>query len=173
MGLKKTSFISILFFLMMGCVQYSSHEILADRIINQTSNQLEKEKDLVCSGTGGQMMGDIQVMDISFQYFHLVNLEEARELLVYVIRTFLKNINDNKEIRPYLHNYPFTTKNIEITIWSYQPDGYEPAQGKIQCLALENGMLKYKLVAPSEFATWPILHKETYEEALKVLAEKP
>ncbi len=70
---------------MMGCVQYSSHEILADRIINQTSNQLEKEKDLLCVGTGGQMMGDIQLMRMSFQYFHLVNLEESRDLLVYAI----------------------------------------------------------------------------------------
>ncbi len=173
MRLKKTSFISILFFLMIGCSQAEDYPTLARQVRSQTANQLEKERDLFCVGTGGQMMGDIQAIELEFQYFHLVNLEESRELLVHAIRTFLKNINDNKELRPYLHNYPFTTKNIEITIWILQPDGHYPPQGDIKCIYLEDGTLKYELVAPEKFTPRPVLHEETYEEALKVLAEKP
>ena len=169
----KNTFITVFFALMCGCSQIEDYEVLADGVINQTTNQLEKEKDLFCVGTGGRMMGDIQLLRITFQYFHLVNLEESRELLVYAIQTFLKNSNENKKIRPYLHNYPFTTKNIEITIWILQPDGHYPPQGDIKCIYLEDGTLKYELVAPEKFTPRPVLHEETYEEALKVLAEKP
>ena len=168
---KKNMLLFTIIILMFGCAQHSNHEIIIDRIINQTDLQLKKEKNLHAIGSGGSMMGDIQLAEIYFQYFHLVNLEEARVLLVYAIQTFLKNINENKEVRPYLHNYPFTTKNIEINIWILQPNGHYPDQGNIELLALENGILKYKLVAPSEFAPWPILKEETYEEALKILAE--
>ena len=171
MRLKISTLFFLLIILLFGCAQHSDHEIIIDKIINKTEKQLKKEKDLFMIGTGGQMMGDIQLARISFQYFHLVNLEEARALLVYTIQTFLKNINDNKEVRPYLHNYPFTTKNIEIKIFIYQPDGHYPPQGSIQFLVLRNNILSYKLVKPSEFAPWPILKEETYEEALKILAE--
>ena len=173
MRLMKNIFITVFFSLMCGCSQTEDYEILADRVINQTANQLEKEKDLSCSGTGGRMMGDIQAVGLEFQYFHLVNLEESRKLLVYAIQIFLKNINGNKEIRPYLHEYPFNTKNIEITIWIYQPDGYEPAPGNIQCVTLRSNTLLYKIATLNKSGDWPILHEETYEEALKVLAEKP
>ena len=169
----KNTFITVFFALMFGCSQAEDYPTLARQVRSQTTNQLEKEKNLFCVGTGGQMMGDIQAMEIVFQYFHLVNLEESRELLVHAIRTFLKNINDNKELRPYLHNYPFTTKNIEIMIWILQPDGNYPPQGSIEFIALKKNILSYKLVQPAKFADWPILHEETYEEALKVLAEKP
>ena len=168
---KKNMLLFTIIILMFGCAQHSNHEIIIDRIINQTDLQLKKEKNLHAIGSGGSMMGDIQLAEIYFQYFHLVNLEEARVLLVYAIQTFLKNINDNKEVRPYLHNYPFTTNNIDINIFIYQPDGHYPPQGSIQCLGLSKNTLSYELVKPSEFAPWPILKEETYEEALKILAE--
>ena len=157
---------------MLECVPCLDYEVLADKVISQTARQLKKEKDLIPVGTMGQMMGDIQAIGLSFQYFHLVNLEEARELLVNAIQVFLRNINENKKIRPYLHNYPFTTKNIEITIWIYKPGGSDPEQGSIECITLRRNKLIYRLTAPSKFAPWPVLHEETYEEALKILAEK-
>ncbi len=178
MKLIKNTIISTILSLILSCCEIPNHTSpryvkLSDEVLYQTAQQLEKEKDLLAIGTGGQMMGDIQLARISFQYFHLVNLEESRELLTYAIQTFLKNINENKKIRPYLHTYPFTTKNIEVTIWIYQADGKYPPQGNIQCLELENGILKYELLAPTKFADWPILHEETYEEALKILDENP
>ena len=172
MKFKKTMLFSIIATLMLGCAPCLDYEVIARQIRSQTAKELKKEKDLIPVGTMGQMMGDIQAIGLSFQYFHLVNLEEARELLVDAIQVFLRNINENKKIRPYLHNYPFTTKNIEIIIWIYQPDRSKPPLENLQCLSVENGILTYGLVAPSRSAPYPILHEETYEEALKILAEK-
>ena len=80
MRLKILSLFFLLIILMFGCSQHVDYEIIIDKTIDQTAKQLKKEKDLFMIGTGGQMMGDIQLAEISFQYFHLVNLEEARAL---------------------------------------------------------------------------------------------
>ena len=65
------------------------------------------------------MMDDIQMMAMSFNYYEEVNLKTARELTIYVINEYLSAINSNKELRPYLHEYPFTAKNVEIRIFIY------------------------------------------------------
>lgn len=152
----------------IGCSQTEDYEVLATRIESQTAKQLKKEKGLIPIGNSGQMMGNIKSIGLSFNYYHLLNLEEARELLVYAGKTFLKNINENKEIRPYLHNYPFTSKNIELVIFICQANGSEPTVGNLSVLTLIRGSLTFKLSAPSKFAHCPILHEETYETGLEI-----
>ena len=173
MMLKRILSCFILIVLTFGCTKNPDYEVLANRVIKQTIEQLRSEKDLRAIGTVGQMMGDIQLLGVEFYYYHLVNLSEARELLVYVSQVFLSNINENKEVRPYLHNYPFTAKNIEVKIWMHQPNGDDPPQGDIEVVSLRNGKMIYRLTAPSEFAPWPVLHEESYEEALKIVEENP
>jgi hypothetical protein len=77
------------------------------------------------------------------------------------------DINNNEEIRPYLHEYPFTAKNVEIRIFIYKPDGTYPPLDKIQCFSSINGILTYYLDVPEKY-TFQALHKETYEEALRL-----
>ncbi len=171
MIIKKIFSCFVLIILAFGCNRPFDYVELAGQIRSQTGRQLEKEKGLRPVGTMGQMMDDVQAIGLFFQYFQLVDLAEARSLIVYATQTFLKNINDNKEIRPYLHNYPFTAKNLEITISVSQKDGYPPPQGNIQVVSMDNGVISYELTAPSKFEPWPVLHKETYEEALKIVEE--
>ncbi len=106
-----------------GCGYHSPRYVkLADRITEQTARKLQKQKNLCLVGTGGQMMDDIQVMDMSFFYYQEVDLKTGRELIVNAINEYLLAINSNKEVRPYLHEYPFTAKNVEIRIFLYKPD---------------------------------------------------
>jgi len=93
------------------------YEKIANRITHQVAAKLKKEKDLQPVGTGGGMMHDIYMMALSFDYEKEVDLSKARELLVYVVDNYLSAINSNEEVRPYLHDYPFTAKNIQIRIW--------------------------------------------------------
>ena len=68
---------------------------LAHEITANTAKKLEEQKKLYLIGTGGGMMHDIQAMHMSFQFFHEVDLEEARELIVYAVREYLSDINNN------------------------------------------------------------------------------
>jgi hypothetical protein len=173
MTLKINCVFSILFCLLLSSCETPpekpvSYITMANRLLSKTAKQLKVEKGLIPIGDMGQMMGNIQAMGLSFQYFHIINLEEARNLLVYASNVFLNNINENKEIRPYLNNYPFTPKNIELVIFLYQSDRNNPTQGSLAVLTLIRGILTYKLAAPDQTTLWPILHEETYEEGLEI-----
>jgi len=109
----------------------------------------------------------IIMMAMSFDYDKDVDLSKARELLVYIIENYLSAINSNIEVRPYLHNYPFTAKNIEIRIW-IRPGKKKPPFGEIYCFAALEGELIYDTKTATSI-NYQTLHEETYEEALKIV----
>jgi len=156
-----------------GCSRNSEHIFIADQLTEQTADQLKKEKGLSLIAIGGQMMGDIQTMGVEFQYLQLLNIEEARKMIIYTVHTYLKNINSNKKIRPYLHNYPFTINNVRVAILVCQPDGDSPSKGNIRHISISRGILTYTLARPDKTSRMPILLEETYAEALKIVEENP
>src|SRR5262245_49222943 len=112
------------FMALFGC--FKSHlppyEKLADEITLKTCEKLEVEKGLSLIGIGGRMMDNIKMMGICFELFHPIEVEEGRELLIFSMNEYLHDINNNEKIRSYLHEYPFTDKNIEIQIWIRNTD---------------------------------------------------
>lgn len=149
-----------------------NYETIANKITKEVAIKLEKEKGLRCIGTGGRMMNDIQRMGMSFQLFHEVDLIEARKILVYVIIEYLKLINENKNIRPYLHNYPFQPKNVEIRIWMQKPDGQDVPPDKLDYVSSINATLRYYLPDEPKIGTEKKLYEETYDEALKIVQDE-
>ena len=142
------------------------HSKFAHKITIQTGQKLRDEKELYLIGTGGQMMDDIKMMYMGFQYFKPVNLGNGRDLLVYSIQLYLNEINKNEKVRPYLHEYPFTPKNIEIDIWIRNADGSKVASDRIRHVHIADGILSYHMDGIDEYSRKTV-HEETYEEALK------
>ena len=136
---------------------------LAHKITEKTAKQLKEQKNLFLAGTGGGMMNDIQMMAMGFDYYQEVDLASARELVLYTLDKYLMNINNNVEVRPYLHDYPFTAKNIQIRIWIYNPDRSELPLDKIYCITAIDGMLEYY----TRSDPYHPICEETYEEALQ------
>ncbi len=149
-----------------GC-QPRDYEKIANEITDVTAKTLLKEKKLYLLGTGGRMMDDIKMMAMSFNYYQEIDLKTARELLLYTVNQYLSNINNNEEVRPYLHEYPFTAKNIEIRIWIYTPDGRKLTPEKIGYIGAVEGILEYDNRSQEK----PIL-EETYEEGMKKLSNQ-
>ena len=115
------------------------------------------------------MMDDVKMMMMSFEYRKAVDIETVRNLLVESVEAYLSDINENTEIRPYLHNYPFTAKNVEIEIVFRNPDRSKVAPQEINIASATEGRMKYYVDDP-ERHTLKAIHKETYEEALKVVS---
>jgi len=159
-----------MFVSVFGCNSFRDkmpeYEKIADKITNRTAEKLKKEKKLILIGIGGRMMDDIQMMAMSFNYYHEVNLEQARELLIYAINEYLSDINNNQDVRPYLHEYPFTSKNVEIRIFIYGPDRKKLPPDKIGYISSIDGVLEYYTRADDDH---PIC-RETYAEALREIA---
>ena len=86
----------------------------ATEITNKFAVQLRDEMQLYPIGTGGGCVYSIHILGLSCVYYKDVDIEEARKLLVHAGILFLKTANENEKARPYLSNYPFGLKNIEL-----------------------------------------------------------
>lgn len=160
---------------LFGCSSFwhplPDYEKIADDITEKTAKKLKEKKNLYLIGTGGGMMHDIQMMAMSFHFYQEVDLKKARELVVYAANEYLLDINNNEEIRPYLHEYPFTAKNVEIVIFFYNPDGSKVAPGKIKVAAVKRGKVVYYIDYPEQY-TLKSIYEETYEEALQAVSSQ-
>ena len=153
-------------------VRDENYERIADGITAKIAQKMKKEKALQCIGTGGGMMSNIQRMAISFQFFHEVDLDEARELIVTTTSEYLKAINGSKEVRPYLENYPFGLENVEVMIWIKEPDGHDVPFDQIAQVTLARGMISYYSYKYDPGNSYQTLHRESYDEALKIVNER-
>ena len=164
----------VIFTILCGCssegYQSPDYVKIADNITEKTAKNLQAQKHLYLIGTGGGMMHDIQAMHMSFQYFQEVDLTTARNLMVYAINEYLLAINSNEQIRPYLHNYPFTAKNLEMRIWIYNPDRSKPTHGKINYISAIDGVINYYTDTTEKYNRKSIC-TEIYEDALKKVDE--
>jgi hypothetical protein len=82
-----------------------NYEKIADKITINTAKKLRNEFGLILVGIGGQMMNDIQMMSMEFNFYNVIDTEVIRKLLIKSVQEYLFTINSNEEIRPYLHNY--------------------------------------------------------------------
>ena len=146
----------------------SKKQSLANLVRAKASEKIESTKNLHLIGTGGQMLYNIEMLNLGFECFYEVDIPAARELLVYSVTTLINEVNANQDIRPYLKNYPFTANNIEIDIWIRTPENSKVALGKLRYLQSKQGLLEYNIQTTDNFNTEPIL-TETYEEAVNKL----
>ena len=116
------------------------------------------------------MMDDIKKMTMGFQYYGEKSVDEARELLVYSVECYLTAINENEEIRPYLHNYPFTSKNVEVDIYFRKIDGHTVPIGEINVASSNQGLVTYFIDNPEGTALQEY-HEESFEEAQRIYYE--
>src|ERR1700733_3214981 len=124
------------------------YEKIADQITIQTAKKLREEKKLHLIGTGGGMMDDVEMMAMSFTYYQELDLPSARKLLTYALNEYLAAINSSVKIRPYLHEFPFTARSIEIVIFIYKPDRTKLSYDKIQCISAVKAVLTYYFEVP-------------------------
>ena len=141
---------------------------LADKIYDNEIGkkvfiQLKKEKKLHVCESGWGLCGThkIQVMHCGFDYYNEIDVAEARELLMTAGNLYLREINDNEKIRPYLANYPFKPENIQIAIFLKNPNGSKTAPEKLRVISITDGLLRYDIGMDS----LTTICEETYDEA--------
>jgi hypothetical protein len=90
--------------------------VYAKEIMNSFIEQSEKEYHLDCISTGGRFAKNVGKIEINFIAYRKGTIDEARTLEVKMIDALLKRINDHEKIRPFLAEYPFKEKDIDISI---------------------------------------------------------
>src|SRR5690242_6084059 len=107
--------------LVAGCdvpVENTPSRPKKDSLINQVSLEtlieLRKEFELQACGFNARAMDQIKVLGLSFDYYKELDIDGARTLVILAAMRFLKKINENELIRPFLENFPFKSENVRI-----------------------------------------------------------
>lgn len=145
------------------------YELISNKVVSQTSKNISESENLNPIGSGGSMMEDVKMLSISFITKELINKERGRELIHQCANQLISNVNQNEEIRPYLHNYPFTYKNVEIRIFNRDKNSISAVYPELSTVSLIDGIIYYKYY---ENNTRKKVLTETFEEAEKILNEK-
>ena len=145
--------------------------ILVDKIRKEVFVKLLVEDDLHPCGTGAQMMDEIKILGFWFNYYHEIDIDNARKIALKASNVALTKINNCEEIRPYLIHHPFKPQNIEITIIVNNPNGTDLPPEKLQIVTMKEGIIYYKNLIRDSHRFLTIVHQETYEEALAKLEQ--
>jgi len=174
----RTVFLLIMMALSVGCVskreksaqpyEISEKQRIVNSLRYKAAQETQKQLGLMPSGTAGQMMYQIEMLGLAFDYRKPVIVGEGRELLVRAVDILRDQVNAEKRIFPYLANQPFQEKNIEIRIFLTDPDGRRVKSGELAVITALHGTLSYKIRNSDNLFT-TVIHEETYEQAVQIL----
>ena len=116
-------------------------------------------------------MHDVEEMAIKVIAHRRAEVDEARELEVKATEKFLKLINENKKIRPWLREYPFKANRDSVGIAFRKEDNETYQEGGLTFVYQVNGKIFYAVEAEYT-ADVKIVAEEPYEEALKKTIDK-
>ncbi len=126
------------------------------------------------SGSDGKQF---DLLNIGFNTSKSLNIDEARRLLLLSVKDLLDRIDRDDYIHPFLIEVPFPAKRLDYEINVVGRNGIvkfpngPTKDNKISYVRLGKGIIYYMIFTTPEA---PILtiHKETYEEALDIVAKE-
>ena len=150
----RVKFLLIIFFFFSSCSSQNGYpgnerQKLVNEVRKKTAIQLHRQFNLHPCGTGAQMMHEIKMLALSFNYNQEISLEQGRELLIAAVNEFVSTVNSTERIHPYLYNYPFEPRNVEVRIFLHNADRSDLPMGKICVISAINGILEYEIEDPS------------------------
>lgn len=110
------------------------------------------------------------LMGMGFSLKRVVGKDEGRRILVDCVETFLSEVNSNDQFQQYMSVHPFTSKNIDISLYISHPDGTDVFHPNVGVFASGSGTLYYYYETPENEYGYHSIEKESYEDAAKIVA---
>lgn len=156
---------------LIACMPTLPHVRAAHKVMDSFTKKMKKE-GLYLQGSGGAMMRDIQYITLGYEIVQKMTVEEARMLFISKAEALLDQINSDENIRPYLHDYPFTSKNIFFKITFCKPNGefVDPPYPTYVVLFNHKDQIVYNIY-DHQTERLETLYEESYQDALKIYHE--
>lgn len=133
---------------------------------------LENCNNLRLINKTGCMDCTIHYLGLQFESYDTRNINSARKLMLGLIDSFLKTINDSTCLRPYLHCYPFTTENVEIRVHFVDDCKYSyPAPDEIKYMTFIDGTITYNTGNPRCLGELEKLREEPLDFARRAVTQ--
>jgi hypothetical protein len=146
-------------------------DILSDRIIKIVSGRLKKiyGLKLISFGVAADKEGIWKINAMYGRYSsEILDIQQAREIIVICVKEFLGEINHDKAFRPYMKVYPFISKNLSISILNYDENRRATHLPNISAFSVNSTGISYKSFGPEVKLPYAKIVTETYEEALEI-----
>ncbi len=160
-------------FLLAACIHTRTEH---SKALHQFTVQYEKALRNHCCfkkmGYGGTLMHDIEEVDLAYGIEVAQNdMATARAIAVGCIDLFIKMINVDEKVHPYLHERPFPPKQYTLTLFFMKFDGSQYESEGVTSMLCCGGSLYYHQYDPITHSLND-LHKETYEEAKRLVEQQ-
>lgn len=145
----------------------SIEEQLCKESIDWYACQVKKKGNFKISSCNACIEDDIEKISITVIVKDCLNIGEARKLFVNSVEEFIAYINCDKEVRPYLHIYPFLAGRLEFAIFfeSENKQWIEPPY--IAKILLNNYVVTY-YTYDSEKKIMVDFFEESYQESTNI-----
>lgn len=144
-----------------------------DVVTGRTCSQFAKimaQEGLSVAGFGGSHKNGLNsIIEMNFKTEQFLNQSNARQLILEYSDKFLAYLNNSKDLQPYLIEYPFNFKNIEIAIFGKSEMNQDPSV--INIVSMLKGSIYYFVKDPDS-QVLVVKMKETLEEAERILREE-
>jgi hypothetical protein len=145
-------------------------DTIADQLSLNFSKKMKEKFGFDLLGMGGGGFHDFNALSMHFNSPNVLELSEARILILEVVSEFLNSINSDKNIKPYLRNYPFDASNIRFLIGFTKNNQY-PIEGKVAFIGFSYGKINYATF-DHENDRLKNIFRETYDEALQIVLKE-
>jgi hypothetical protein len=147
------------------------------KTINQikanVAEKISKKHNADWVGDGGQRIGCACKIFLAFQIRRPLNRDESRRILIDASEELLKTVNENTILRPYLRDFPFTTKNIEVVVFSSDSDGTKVYDPFITASSVfESDEIVFLTADPQQTYGYKNEYMEDYQEALEIVKQQ-
>jgi hypothetical protein len=141
-------------------------------VVDALEKEMKKQYGFICIGEGGGMPYDIEEIGMRFLREQQTSIDEARELEIRATERFVEIINNHKEIRPYLRDYPWNHSRARVTIAFRNEKGKDYPEGVTFILQARDKMFYFGPErAPNDVDN--VIKEEPYAEAKKIVESSP
>ncbi|MGK5594517.1 MAG: hypothetical protein ACSNEK_04075 [Parachlamydiaceae bacterium] len=152
-----------------GDYNYSSK---ADKIASDFLKEIKKELKIYPASIGGGCRGEVNLVSLHLDCYQRVDLERAREIFLQISEGLFIRYNNHKEIRPYLHHFPFGLESFNMILaFMDTPSKHVPSSYIALIKIFDEGQLHYYQYDHSK-GELQVVHKEAYTDAKKLIERK-
>ena len=161
--------IVFLLIVFVSCSFKKSYSFMADHIFKEFANEMKQKNGFQIVSTGGSMTNrDVKSVNMTFTSTYQFDIPQARKLYIETLSKLLDKINNDKIIRPYLHQYPANWENIDLGITFHGLHGHDVDDGKVSLMFVAKNKLCF-FIKDSKMNEGERVYREPLEEALKIV----
>ncbi|HEV8052861.1 MAG TPA: hypothetical protein VGP47_10235 [Parachlamydiaceae bacterium] len=167
----------LIFYNCLSCNSSSQHISppyveMAAKIRSEVAHKLAKRHNMRIFGLGGGMADCVNFLGLDFQIQGPLSKEQLRRILIDSVQELLKAVNSDEQIRPFLKNYPFTEKEIMITLFVIDKRGENIYDPQIAVATSGQGTMSYNTDDKDNKFVYKQKIKEDYQTALKIINDE-